>query len=90
MIRARPQATFFGPVGCSCCRGTGYKGRIAIHEVMVMDDGTREAVAAAADPAAIRAAAIRAGMRPLLLDGLEKAACGITAIEDVVRVAPRG
>ena len=89
-VRAATDVTFHGPVGCEACYQTGYRGRTGIHEVLVPDDGVRHAVAASADAAVIEKAAIAAGMRPMLLGGLAKAARGITSIQEVCRVAPRG
>jgi general secretion pathway protein E len=82
------EPTFFQPVGCEHCRQTGYRGRMAIYEILRMDDGIRGLVNRSADTAAILAAARRAGMRTMLEDGLEKAARGQTSIEEVLRVAP--
>ncbi len=87
-IRSRPEATFFASRGCEECHGIGYRGRRAVHETLVPDDRLREAVASGADDAALRRAALAAGMKPMLLDGMEKAARGVTSVEEVCRVAP--
>jgi len=89
-ILKRPDTTFYAPIGCEACQGTGYRGRTAIHEVLVPHDRVREAVAASADLASIRNAALAAGMRPMLINGLEKAARGITSVQEVCRVVPHG
>jgi len=89
-IQKRPDAAFYAPKGCEACKGMGYRGRTAIHEILVPDDRVREAVAASADLAGLRNAALAAGMRPMLLCGLEKAARGITSLQEVCRVAPVG
>lgn len=89
-IRSHQEATFFGPKGCEACHGIGYRGRTAVHEILIPDDRVREAVAAGADDAALRATAIAAGMKPMLINGMEKAARGITAVEEVCRVVPHG
>jgi len=81
---------FYVPKGCDACKGMGYRGRIAIHEILIPDERVRQAVAAGADVAAIRDAALAAGMRPMLQCGLEKAARGITTIQEVCRVVPYG
>ena len=80
---------FYGPVGCGAC-GAGYRGRTAIHEILVMDDSLRRAVADGADLAKLREAARESGMKTMLADGLEKASRGITSVEEVVRVVPSG
>lgn len=73
--------------GCSSCSGTGYHGRVAINEVLVLDDKVRQLVFERASSGAILEAARTAGMRSLLDDGLLKAAEGLTTIEEVLRVA---
>jgi len=73
-----------GP-GCATCRGTGYRGRTAIHELLVVDDPVRALVMARADAAAVRRHAIAAGMTTLRDDGLGKARAGITTVAEVLR-----
>jgi len=89
-ISSHPDATWLAPKGCDECGGTGYRGRTAIHEILIPDDRVRQAVAASADLAALRNAALAAGMTPMLVSGLEKAAAGITSVQEVCRVAPYG
>jgi len=89
-VREHGRTTFYGPKGCDTCHGTGYRGRIAIHEILVPDEGFRQSVSGSADLTGLRQAAVAAGMRPMITCGLEKAARGITSIEEVCRVAPRG
>jgi PleD family two-component response regulator len=72
--------------GCEECRQSGSKGRIAIHELLVINDEMRELISGRASEHAIRKAARNAGMRTLLEDGIAKAAQGLTTLEDVVRV----
>jgi len=88
MLEERADVRFFAPAGCPRCHGSGFRGRTAVCEVLVLDDGVREAVAAAGDLDALRDAARAAGARPLMTAGLQKAAEGVTSIEEVVRVAP--
>ena len=85
-VRSHPDATFFEPVGCDACVG-GYHGRTAIYEVLQMDDKVRDAVHSAPDTANIRNAALASGMKPMVIDGLEKAEQGITSIREVCRVS---
>ena len=87
-IQQTPDATFHAPQGCDECKGTGYRGRTAIHEILVLDDAVRQAVASGGDMAAIRNAALASGMKPMLVSGLEKAARGITSLREVLRVVP--
>jgi general secretion pathway protein E len=77
---------FCEPVGCEACRGTGFRGRTAIHELLIPDDAVRAAVLSGGIEA-IRQAARLGGMRTLLEDGLAKAAHGITSINEVLRVS---
>lgn len=89
-IEDSKRAAFHAPGGCDACKGTGYRGRTAIHEILIPDDRVKQAVAACADVAGIRSAALSAGMKPMLTGGLEKAAQGVTSIEEVLRVVPPG
>jgi type IV pilus assembly protein PilB len=72
--------------GCEECQQSGSKGRIAIHELLVVNDEVRELISRRASEHAIRKAARSGGMRTLLEDGILKAAQGLTTLEDVVRV----
>jgi type II secretory ATPase GspE/PulE/Tfp pilus assembly ATPase PilB-like protein len=73
-------------VGCGRCRGTGYRGRTGIHELLRFDDGVRALVMARADAAAVRRHARARGMMTLREDGLAKAAAGVTTVAEVMRV----
>ena len=73
--------------GCPECNQTGYRGRLAIHELLVVDEEVRDLVAKRAPEHAIRTAARNSGMRTLLEDGIAKAAQGFTTLDEVVRVA---
>ncbi len=72
--------------GCPACRGTGWRGRTAIHELLAVDDAVRALVMARADAAAIRRHAAVAGMATLRDDGFAKARAGVTTVAEVVRV----
>jgi type IV pilus assembly protein PilB len=78
---------FYRGIGCKKCRNTGYVGRIAIHELFAPDDQLQEMIAQGATLKALRTAALRVGMRPLHLDGVDKVAAGITTIDEILRVA---
>ncbi|PWI59010.1 GspE/PulE family protein [Sulfoacidibacillus thermotolerans] len=75
--------------GCSACGKTGYKGRLAIHEVLEVDEMLRGMIARGAHSEEIQMHAKELGFHTLLEDGLEKAAQGLTTIAEVVRVALR-
>jgi type IV pilus assembly protein PilB len=72
--------------GCEACSGTGYKGRIAIYEVMTLSPELRDMVLSGASALEIKRGAIQQGMRTLRMSGLEKLKEGMTTIEEVVRV----
>jgi type IV pilus assembly protein PilB len=79
---------FYRGVGCRKCRNTGCAGRIAIHELFVPDDEIKEMINDRASLKKLRAEALRIGMVPLQLDGIEKVKAGIISIEEVLRTAP--
>jgi type IV pilus assembly protein PilB len=72
--------------GCERCGNTGVKGRIAIHEVLEVNDEIRDLISNRASEQMIRKAAKRAGMRTMYEDGLDKAALGLTTLDEVLRV----
>ena len=76
----------YRPRGCDQCSGTGYRGRAAIMEMLVMDDSVRSLVLRQADARAIAAQALEAGMKSMYQDGLHKARAGLTSLEEVLRV----
>ena len=82
----RLRCTGCAGTGCGVCLGTGYRGRTAIHELLVVDDAIRALVMARADAAAIRRQASAAGMTRLREDGLAKARAGLTTEAEVQRV----
>jgi type IV pilus assembly protein PilB len=77
---------FFAGRGCKDCNNTGYKGRVGIHEVLVVDNILREAVYKKASAAELRKLAISQGMVPMIEDGLQKAKDGVTTVEEVLRM----
>ncbi len=81
-----PVPSFFRAVGCANCAKTGYKGRVAIHEVMAISDEIERLTVERASSTRIAAVAIEQGMRTLREDGLLKASQGITTIDEVFRV----
>ena len=72
--------------GCATCGGTGYKGRIALYEVMPFTDLIKDLVLNGASSSEIKKAAIRDGMKSLRMSGITKASEGVTTIEEVLRV----
>jgi type IV pilus assembly protein PilB len=78
--------TCYKGIGCDACSGTGYKGRIAIYEVMLLSPELRDMVLSGASSLEIKRSAIQQGMRTLRMSALEKLQEGITTVEEVVRV----
>ncbi|MBI1951775.1 MAG: Flp pilus assembly complex ATPase component TadA [Acidobacteria bacterium] len=74
--------------GCDACGHSGYRGRLAIHELLVITDEIRDLITRRAPEHQLRDAGRRAGMRSLMEDGIDKAARGLTTLEEVLRVAP--
>jgi len=75
---------FYRGAGCDFCRGTGYSGRMAIFEIMVLDDDLRDLIMAHKSTNVIRQAARQRGMRTLRESGLLSVYDGLTTIEEVV------
>lgn len=73
-------------IGCPACMNTGYRGRIAVFELLVIDDDIRDLVLARASSREIKDKATSLGMRTLYEDGIEKVKKGITTVEEVLRV----
>lgn len=72
--------------GCANCNMTGYRGRVALYEVMPITEGIREAVLAGANSLDIKRLAMREGIKTLRQSGLTKVAEGVTTLEEVLRV----
>jgi len=77
--------TFFKATGCNACSNTGYRGRIAIHEVLEMSEEIDHLVVSNAIPSDIQALAVEQGMTTMRDDGLLKAASGETSLEEILR-----
>ena len=82
-------ASFSRGVGCNYCNKTGYRGRIAIFEIMRVTSGIRELIFRNESSVAIRNKAIEEGMNTLYQDGLSKVMDGITSLEEVFRIAKK-
>ncbi len=81
-----PLPTLFQPVGCQNCSKTGYRGRIAVHEVMTVSESIERLAVDRASSADIGRAARAEGMITLREDGWEKVRMGLTSIEEILRV----
>ena len=73
--------------GCPQCGGGGYRGRLGVYELMVMQPVIRAAVEKSASAALIRRIAIESGMNPMWADGTDKARMGLTTLEEITRIA---
>jgi type IV pilus assembly protein PilB len=73
--------------GCRTCNDTGYKGRVALYEVMTMGEELKEMVLQGASTAELKAEAIRLGMQTLRMAGIRKIIEGVTTPEEVTRVS---
>lgn len=74
---------FYRGRGCPACRGTGYKGRVAIHELIVVTDEIRTLISERRSAQEITRAAAKVGYRSLRYDGLKKVLLGLTTIEEI-------
>lgn len=84
-----PEDVFQGK-GCESCKFTGYRGRIAIYEILVINEGIREMVLSKASASQIKQKAVSQGLKTLLQQGWEKIAEGLTTPEEVMRVTEIG
>ncbi len=85
---AKPTTTSMQAVGCLECRNTGYLGRVGLYEIMTMTDGLRDLIRDQVDESALRARAIKEGMRVLKISGARKIALGLTTPDEVLKVVP--
>ena len=86
MAAAREGMVLYRKVGCPRCNRTGYKGRIGIFQLLVMNDELETLTAQNAPRDEIDRAAAGSGMRSLWDDGIAKAAAGLTSLEELARV----
>ncbi len=82
---AKCNGTLSKGAGCSNCNGTGYKGRVALYEVMPMWDELKELVLQGASAAELKQQAIRCGLQTLRMSAIAKAIEGITTTDEIVR-----
>jgi general secretion pathway protein E len=76
----------YKPGGCSQCDQTGYRGRLAIQEFLVMSDDLRRLVMSHAQARQIEERALQEGMRTMYDDGIRKSLAGLTTVEEILRV----
>ena len=76
----------YKPIGCEICGGTGYFGRLALHEILRVEKSVRDLILYSRDLDKIRDAAFNAGLETLANDGIEKVCAGLTTLEEVQRI----
>jgi type IV pilus assembly protein PilB len=81
-----PLPTLHRAIGCAACAKTGYRGRLALHEVMSVTEEVERLTVARASALEIQRVAESQGMRSLRLDGMEKVLAGVTSLEEILRV----
>lgn len=78
---------FYGPVGCDECNQTGFRGRVAVFEIMEMTPAIAKLTMERSETGILREQAIKDGMIPLIKDGLRRIKDGLTTIDEVIAVA---
>jgi general secretion pathway protein E len=84
-VRANTPITTFRAGSCATCHRTGYRGRIGIYEMMLIDDGIRSLITQNVDAKTIKRKAVENGMKTLRADGARKVIEGVTSIQEVLR-----
>jgi type II secretory ATPase GspE/PulE/Tfp pilus assembly ATPase PilB-like protein len=88
LLAGRPvgREKFTRGAGCAECRGTGFRGRLGVFELMLVTDAVRDGITRQASRAQLRSAAAASGLIPLRKDGWDKVRAGLTTVEEVLRV----
>lgn len=85
-ITAGATEVWYGARGCAQCRGTGFRGRTTILEILPMSDAVRSSILSRSDAHRIEEVAVEGGMRTMLQHGIERVKSGVTTVEEVLRV----
>jgi type IV pilus assembly protein PilB len=72
--------------GCNNCGGTGYRGRLAVYEVMVMHESLKEMILKSASAMELKREAVKLGMSSLRMSALQKVRDGLTTVDETIRV----
>ena len=83
---ACPEGKIYRAKGCQECMGTGFSGRIAIFEILLVDDELKNTILTNPDSATLKEKALKNGLVTLRMDGADKVAKGVTSIDEVLRV----
>ena len=86
--RVSRERTMYRPVGCDECRGTGYRGRLGLYELLLLTEPAKDLVNGAPSISALRRQAVKDGMRPLRLAGALRVAEGLTTLDEVLANTP--
>ena len=89
VVLKQSKVQLFKGAGCSLCKGSGYKGRLALLEVLLVDDPVRNLIIERANAGVIKAQAIQQGMQSLRMEGMAKVFEGVTTIDEVLRVTAK-
>ena len=89
-FRITEGATVFASVGCGDCAGTGYMGRIALFEILFIDDVVREAISSDEPRLSLRAISKQRGFEPMFQHGLQRVMAGETTLQELRRVLTIG
>ena len=84
-----PEFELTSTKGCEVCGGSGYKGRVGLHELLVVNDDIRAAIGQKAPVDKLRALSKQTGMTRLLQDGVRKVLQGITDLKQALAVCSR-
>jgi type IV pilus assembly protein PilB len=76
---------FFKGAGCSSCAGTGFKGRVAIHQVLPVSEGIKKLIVDRATPDEIEKVSVAEGITTLRMSALERLKAGITTAQEVIK-----
>ncbi|MDR1413459.1 MAG: GspE/PulE family protein [Puniceicoccales bacterium] len=83
-----PDIKLMEPVGCEHCNGIGYRGRMAVFEILGMDEHIHEAVVSGATESEIRTIAMNSGMTFLAQDAFRRACRGLTTVDEAIQLIP--
>jgi type II secretory ATPase GspE/PulE/Tfp pilus assembly ATPase PilB-like protein len=87
-LKAKKEVKVYRGKGCETCNFTGYHGRTALYEIMILNEAIKKSILLKSSSDDIRRVALRYGMKTLRLDGWEKVSQGVTTPEEVLRVTP--
>ncbi|AXI02311.1 GspE/PulE family protein [Aquirhabdus parva] len=86
--KSEPPAQVYQAVGCEQCRGTGYRGRMGVYEILILSTEMKRIIGDGGSLTQIKQQAYREGLQPLRLAGARRVAEGVTTLEEVMRVVP--